>query len=345
VITSDLPLTAADVAEILNSIPSRPSYGDWIEVIAAVGNTLTEHEAISVLSAWSPEETAGEYGRKLHTRPQRVGIGSLIARAKLHGFDASAFARRRANGCVHPARVTPRPTPKPPAVPQPAKPLRIPHLSFPGIAELVQIQHVRGWPVFVGMEIAARRGLLHVCRVVDDGIPRDAWALTDSARRSIQVRRMDGLQWVWNSAKAWSLGGSLASWPLGCADIEDRPIVLLCEGGPDSLAAHALAWIADRSDRAAVVGLPGASAAIHPDALPFFAGRRVRICEHRDTAGEKAGPRWAAQLAAVGAIVDGFTPPAPFKDLADVLAATDAEHINPPCDIFEGIEKEDLVCL
>jgi len=91
------PLAASDVAEILTAIPTRPAYPDWIAVIAAVGSVLTESEAAAVLSAWSPEESPGEYARKLRNRCQRVGIGSLIDRAKAHGFDASAFARRRAD--------------------------------------------------------------------------------------------------------------------------------------------------------------------------------------------------------------------------------------------------------
>jgi len=90
-------LTTVDVAEILAACPTRPAYIDWVGIIAAVGSVLTESEAVAILSAWSPEESQGEYARKLRNRCQRVGIGSLIERAKAHGFDARAFARRRAD--------------------------------------------------------------------------------------------------------------------------------------------------------------------------------------------------------------------------------------------------------
>jgi hypothetical protein len=224
------------------------------------------------------------------------------------------------------------------------KPLRIPAFTVPSVGDLAEIQRVRGWPVFVGLEIATQRGLLHRCTMTDDGVSRPAWAITDSARRAIQVRRMDGLPWAWNSAKAWTLGGSIAGWPIGAADIGDRRLVLFCEGGPDFLAAHTLAWLADRAASVAVVCVPGASASLHPDALPFFTGRHVRIFEHTDDAGSDAGQRWASQLKQAGATVDGFALDAPHKDLADLLAATDGESLNCPTDIFEGLPKEDASC-
>lgn len=114
------PLTAGDVAEILRSIPSRPDYEEWIQVIAAVGNELKDDEAAaSVLNAWSPEESAGEYTCKLRSRLKHVGIGTLIHKAKEHGFDASAFTRRRAKSCAG-RPMAPRPVPKAPAPPPPA---------------------------------------------------------------------------------------------------------------------------------------------------------------------------------------------------------------------------------
>ncbi len=224
------------------------------------------------------------------------------------------------------------------------KPLRIPAFTVPSVGDLAEIQRVRGWPVFAGLEIATQRGLLHRCSMTDDGVSRPAWAITDSARRSVQVRRMDGQPWSWNKAKAWTLGGSIAGWPIGAADIGDRRLVLFCEGGPDFLAAHTLAWLADRAAFVAVVCVPGATASLHPDALPFFTGRHVRIFEHADDAGSDAGQRWASQLKQAGATVDGFTFDAPHKDLADLLAATDGESLNCPADVFEGLPKEDSSC-
>jgi len=223
---------------------------------------------------------------------------------------------------------------------QPKKPLRIPAFTVPTVGDLAEIQRVRGWPRFAGLEIATQRGLLQRCTMIDDGVSRPAWAITDSARRSVQVRRMDGQPWGWNKAKAWTLGGSIAGWPIGAADIGNRRLVLFCEGSPDFLAAHTLAWLADRASTVAVVCVPGATASLHADALPFLAGRHVRIFEHADAPGSAAGQRWAAQLQQAGATVDGFTFDAPHKDLADLLAATDGESLHCPADVFEGLTKE-----
>jgi hypothetical protein len=227
---------------------------------------------------------------------------------------------------------------------QPKKTLRIPAFSRPSISELAEIQTQRHWAIFAGLEIAIQRGLLHACTQSDDQLARRAWAITDSARRSVQVRRMDGQLWTWNNAKAWTLGGSIAGWPIGAADIGDRQTILFCEGGPDFLAAFGLAWLADRAATTAVVCVPGATAALCEESLPYFAGKHVRIFEHADAAGSAAGQRWAAQLIQAGATVDGFTFDPPHKDLADLFAATDAENLNCPTDIFEGLTQEDSPC-
>jgi hypothetical protein len=136
----------------------------------------------------------------------------------------------------------------------------------------------------------------------------------------------------------------MAGWPIGAADIGRRPFVAFCEGGPDFLAGHGLAWLAEMEEEMAVVCVPGASATICPDALPHFAGKRVRIFEHADKAGAEAGPRWAAQLRQAGAVVDGFTFDPPHKDLADVFAATDGETATPPLNVFVGMKPEGSPC-
>ena len=68
----------------------------------------------------------------------------------------------------------------------------------------------------------------------------------------------------------------------------------------------------------------GASNSIPSDALPLFAGKRIRIMAHADEAGRQAADKWAEQLASVGATVDvaDFTgllmaDGSPVKDLND----------------------------
>jgi len=117
-------------------------------------------------------------------------------------------------------------------------------------------------------------------------------------------------------------------------------LVAFVEGGPDLLAVLTLAFLGDIHDQVAACFMAGASPTISPEALQHFSGKRVRIYEHRDTAGAEAGPRWAEQLTQAGATVDGFTFDPPHKDLADVLAATDAEHLKPPVNVFAGLMED-----
>ena len=99
---------------------------------------------------------------------------------------------------------------------------------------------------------------------------------------------------------------------------------MLCEGGPDLLAAHHFIHAHGREADTAAVAMLGASNLIAADALPLFSGKRVRIMAHADQAGRTAATRWAQQLASVGATVEAadFTgllmaDGSPVKDLND----------------------------
>jgi CHC2 zinc finger len=194
-----------------------------------------------------------------------------------------------------------------------------------------------------GLGFASERGLLRFATLKDC----TAWIVTDSARVNAQARRMDGQDWEHIGAKAWTLPGSWASWPIGITEGLPFPAIAVCEGGPDFLAAHYLAlWEqsthhAKRDARCAPVAMLGASQRIHTDALPLFAGKRVRIFGHDDEAGKSAMESWARQLASVGADVDAFTfaglrqvDGKPVKDLNDSLlmgpaSFAEAERILP----------------
>ena len=72
---------------------------------------------------------------------------------------------------------------------------------------------------------------------------------------------------------------------------------------------------------------------IRADALPLFAGRRVRIAVHADSQGRDAGERWAHQLYGAGAIaVDGFH--------FDGLTKRDGKPVEDLAD-FAGLLKQD----
>jgi hypothetical protein len=76
----------SQIREMLAVIPKRPDYGDWIKVVAAVGDALSDADAIEVLDEWSAEESPGEYADKLRHRLGDVHIGTLIHLAQEYGW-------------------------------------------------------------------------------------------------------------------------------------------------------------------------------------------------------------------------------------------------------------------
>lgn len=155
-----------------------------------------------------------------------------------------------------------------------------------------------------GLRLASERGLLWFATIRD----LSAWLITDSERVNCQARRLDGGLWqhLDSPAKAWTLPGCWASWPIGIREAQDFPIIALVEGGPDFLAAHHFIVAEGRDRDVAAVCITGASQRIHPRALPLFHNKRVRIFPHVDAAGQDAAQRWVGQLESVGAEVDCF---------------------------------------
>jgi hypothetical protein len=151
-----------------------------------------------------------------------------------------------------------------------------------------------------GVRLAYERGLLQFG--LHQG--RAAWFILDGSRRVAQARRMDGRAWTAN-AKAWTLRGSQAAWPVGVAESAPFATVAFCEGSPDLLAAHHFIWTENREQDCAAVAIFG-GANINADALRHFEGKRVRIFRHVDATGDAATNRWAKQIADAGADVDAF---------------------------------------
>jgi hypothetical protein len=155
------------------------------------------------------------------------------------------------------------------------------------------------------------------------------YTVTDNARHVRQDRRLDGAEVTLAGGgitKSRSLG--TASWPVGAANVGNKPVVLLVEGMPDLLAAAQVITQADRWRDTAPVAVLGAGQRIHPEALPLLARKRVRIFPHRDEAGSKAAITWQRQLLPGGTDVDYIPYPddlavgtTPVKDLNDVLIA------------------------
>lgn len=184
------------------------------------------------------------------------------------------------------------------------------------MSALAKLRHVTA----DGAKLMAARGLLWFAGWKDS----PAWMVTDGARVNAQARRMDGQPWPGIGAKAQTLPGSRAAWPVGVRESLALPCVLLCEGGPDLLAAHHFIHAHGRAADTAAVAMLGASNLIPADALPLFAGKRVRVMAHADEAGRAAAQKWAEQLASVGATVDAadfsgllMAGGSPVKDLND----------------------------
>ena len=157
------------------------------------------------------------------------------------------------------------------------------------------------------VKLAAQRGLLRFGTFRT----RPAWFVTDSSRRVLQARRLDGDRWWPNGPKALTLAGGQASWPVGAAELGPFPRLLLVEGGPDLLAAFHFLWLAEAVAGTTAVAMLGAANSLPPEALGLFAGKRVRIVPHRDhpdkkgrRAGIEAALRWHQQLQGAGATVD-----------------------------------------
>jgi hypothetical protein len=197
-------------------------------------------------------------------------------------------------------RVAPRPPSTLPSEPAARSKPALPHLREPEPVELDIIADLRN-VTSRGPELAAARGLLHVCRYGG----AECWAVTDSARWNCQFRRMDGsaFQGNGNPKKTLGIRGGWAAWPIGAAEMGLRENVLLVEGSGDFIAAHAFAWIEGTAEKTSVVCVPGASVRLPHEALPLFQGKRIRMFPHIDAsgAGEEAALRWETQLQAAGA--------------------------------------------
>jgi hypothetical protein len=140
-----------------------------------------------------------------------------------------------------------------------------------------------------------------------------SWVAVDDTRRVAEYRRMDGKLYPLGAdgIKAWSTRGK--SWPVGADNMGQRANVLLVEGGPDMLAAWHFLLRAGLEEKVAVVCMLGASNKIAAEALPYFAGKRVRIVMDADFPKDSeakakrvlvaagAALRWTAQLTAAGA--------------------------------------------
>jgi hypothetical protein len=215
-------------------------------------------------------------------------------------------------------RITPKAKESPPA------PKALPTLYTPTFSEVRSLAGLRGWHLYAAFEIATARGLLRMASVRDAGEIVRAWVLTDDARKTAQARRLDGNPWQRTGAKSDTLRADPVH-PIGLAAIGNLPVVALCEGEPDTLAALHFAFLAGINELVAPLCLTGAAKRIPNAVAEKLRGRHVRIFRQADAAGHAAALSWAEGLEAAGVEVcavnlDGLTRPdgTPAKDVADL---------------------------
>ena len=264
--------------------------------------------------------------------------------------DAEAIARvlELAGGITSPVALAPRISPAKPAA-APYDGLAGLTLESPSLDEVIALAELRAWPTFVGLELARDRGLLYTASVKHRGDTHRAWIFTDADQKSAQARRLDGEPWAGetHTFKSKTLRAD-ADAPPGLADVvaHNRPVVLICEGEPDTLAALLLAWAGDIDDKVGVVCLTGASKPLPLAVLEKLRGRRCRVIRQTDPAGHKAALAWAESIHAAGIAVDlanldGRTRAdgQPAKDLADLCRRpADLENLEQlAADVFGNL--------
>ena len=218
------------------------------------------------------------------------------------------------------------------------------------------------WQLDIGthddyLRFAALRGLNPVSLITATALElfyfSDDWrggqricTVTDNARYVRQDRRVDGQHLIvdgYRTTKCRTIG--TASWPVGAANIGTKPVVLLVEGLPDLLAAIQIINVQGHHHDTAAVAMLGAGQKIHPQSLPHFAGKYVRLFPHRDEAGSRAAETWCRQLQRAGATVDCFNherfqqkPDQPCKDLNDLIVVHGADHAT---DMVPNVEAKE----
>ena len=181
---------------------------------------------------------------------------------------------------------------------------------------------------FPAIHSAVKGGILRFCKV--DGIR--CYVVTDAADRAAEIRRIDG--GLFRGKKAYPLKGVDKSWLPGIELVKVTPKstgIFLTEGPRDYLAAIGLysrykrelggknSWLP-----AAVLG--ASCTKLHPELVPWFRGRRVRMVPDGDDAGDKMGETWKALLLDLGCTVDLVKMPR-GKDLFDLRGEIQPEGL------------------
>ena len=207
-----------------------------------------------------------------------------------------------------------------------------PAMELPTEDELEAVAALRRIPV-EGPQWAAIDGTLRMATV--DSVR--CWIIRSTCRKNAQARRLDG-QPLGENLKAKTLAGSIATLPVGNYHDTRWPAVALVEGGPDVLAAYAGIYRLGLLDTVAVCGMLGASMRPPFGAVATMKGRRVRIFQHNDEAGQKAADGWARLIHNAGGTVDIWTPAQAGADLNDIFHLPEAEVSAALAEAFDFVK-------
>ena len=189
-------------------------------------------------------------------------------------------------------------------------------------AELAALSSPRRLPE-AGLRLAIERGVLRFAN--HRGVR--SWVITDTEGKAISCRPLSGNPWG-NGSKALMVKDTQANHLIGLPHVEGAKVVFICEGGPDLLAAHALALrlaelgLADLA-AIAVTALLAASVTPSSSTCEAMKGKHIVIWAHGDMAGIHAAETWASQFRPYAESVRVFEPGALMpeaKDLNDVLS-------------------------
>jgi DNA primase len=245
------------------------------------------------------------------------------------------FVEMAGGGYREQSRPTARPSaPLPPADSDDKRHKRAmwPVMELPTDSELETIATLRRLPLD-GPHWASMDGALRMANV--EG--QRCFIIRSTCGKNAQARRLDG-QPLGENLKAKTLAGSIATLPVGNYHDRRWPAVAVVEGGPDVLAAYAAIYKLGLLDAVAVAGMLGAAMRPPYGALATMAGRRVRIFQHNDTAGQKAADSWARLIHHAGGDVDIWTPAQAGADLNDIFHLTESELSEALAEAFDFVK-------
>lgn len=189
-------------------------------------------------------------------------------------------------------------------------------------AEVLALSRLRRLPESA-LRLAIDRGILRFGHYRGER----SWVITDTTGKAISCRPLSGNAWK-EGPKAMMVKNTQANHLIGLPHVETADVVFVCEGGPDLLAAHALAQHLAQAEliqlsATAVTSFLAASVTPSPEVCEATQGKHVVIWAHGDKAGILAAESWAGRFRpyAKSVCVFGLGALLPdAKDLNDILS-------------------------